>query len=1294
MVKNKNILIMSLILIMAFMAFSVFAADTITITDVANRITLARNQPLNYSGEGTCFGVNVSSSESNLDASALNNVTVIVFSTSASGSNAILVRLNETGVNTGVFNILVNSSNNGAGEAMGSCVNVSTGASNNGTLDTTNYSILVSDDASVTETINATFNVSTTSVISDSIIMQQSAVVYWLNAGTGVLYANTTYGYPSTDEPTFSVFGIGVNDSGRNLHPGRIDNVTVNLTTSSGESVEICLNESGADTGIFNVQAVCVGADVTENPDTWEFGLWSGTTADDSNRLAVVEGDNINLSVRGDVLFDASSTDKNDLVWLDTEGEVFAGSTTALTPDDSTSYSNIVNIYDNGTNADYAAIDSNVRYATLSSYSVGWELLTSITVGLNETGVNTGLFNLNTTIFANTNSTYVGADGAWASVSEYHIEATEGGFINITYSDANNFTGTAPLDTLGPIKIDVFDKGILQFNWSTEGAALGTADNLLFKVNDSDLNLVATTAENATFIISSDNCIAASGVVDTGFAEVVLNESNENGDTSSTDSAVFGIPHNYTTDVGLSFVFETGNVLGDTEMGCWNNGTHVGINVTAGDKIYLNYTDVDGGGGVTSLTSWMDQVGNLNTTDIYGIASSVFSVPGAVYANVFDHGKNTNNATSDAVDCVTATINSTSDNTGFTFGLNESGESTGIFNVSVASCSSRTSVTVNLTTGSASDSTNKNLNVTEGNTVNLIYDDDKGFDGSNPANDTNSFNVQYTGTISFDKTRYHANNDAVVVSIVDLDNRTQTNISFISLSSSADFIGVNLTLNRSGSGTSSVFNITVNKNTGAGTTIYLNSSATKEDDNCGLNVTAGGWIMANYTDASSGSVISTGKVLVTDTATMSFNSTRFVTDGTALGYNVSVYDIANNTDSTAADTINIRLNSTANTTLRTFTATETGVNTGIFAFTFDVSTSAQDSDTVLVNTARTEQYIYAYYDVTYNTSGLNPSGYGDQNGPLDLLEQVVGYYTASAPVLDLSAYNASEDTATSTANFTLVDYDLNQDNDAVDTISVYYNSDYDTTHTKFTVSETGANTGIFANNSITFDNLTTAGHSGFTINVIQGGTFAVWFEDTLGDGSTASNRTDYAVINKRVTVSGGNAGGEGWDLISVPMTLADTSVSTAMRGVSYNAIYWYNDTSDEWETPTTMEPLKGYAVQVNATQYAYVAPITSTLDTSRTMPTPSERTLSTGWNMISVNNISAYAASEAFASLISSTAATTPTWSVLKDWTGLEYADVTGSTTSSKSLDPTVGYWIHIRQDSSNRDLLPGGKGR
>jgi hypothetical protein len=88
----------------------------------------------------------------------------------------------------------------------------------------------------------------------------------------------------------------------------------------------------------------------------------------------------------------------------------------------------------------------------------------------------------------------------------------------------------------------------------------------------------------------------------------------------------------------------------------------------------------------------------------------------------------------------------------------------------------------------------------------------------------------------------------------------------------------------------------------------------------------------------------------------------------------------------------------------------------------------------------------------------------------------------------------------------------------------------------------------------------------------------------------------------------------GWNLISLPLTPLDNSVSLVLDGVSQNAVKQYNATTHQFEDATSMDPGIGYFVNVTAA---------GTWEYEGTAYTSMTTSLSQGLNMVGWTNTSA-----------------------------------------------------------------------
>ncbi len=88
----------------------------------------------------------------------------------------------------------------------------------------------------------------------------------------------------------------------------------------------------------------------------------------------------------------------------------------------------------------------------------------------------------------------------------------------------------------------------------------------------------------------------------------------------------------------------------------------------------------------------------------------------------------------------------------------------------------------------------------------------------------------------------------------------------------------------------------------------------------------------------------------------------------------------------------------------------------------------------------------------------------------------------------------------------------------------------------------------------------------------------------------------------------------GWNLISIPSTANPNDAATALENVQYNAIFSFDPANVSFSTPTVLQPLFGYWINVTAPNQS----IGFIADTTVPSPLP-ERDLLEGWNLIGVS---------------------------------------------------------------------------
>jgi len=102
----------------------------------------------------------------------------------------------------------------------------------------------------------------------------------------------------------------------------------------------------------------------------------------------------------------------------------------------------------------------------------------------------------------------------------------------------------------------------------------------------------------------------------------------------------------------------------------------------------------------------------------------------------------------------------------------------------------------------------------------------------------------------------------------------------------------------------------------------------------------------------------------------------------------------------------------------------------------------------------------------------------------------------------------------------------------------------------------------------------------------------------------------------------------GWNLFSVPCVLDDDSRAHVLEGVDYEAIIWFDASSQQWEdNPATIEPLTAYAIHVNNTTQQVITNIIECTD----LPiVPPSRHMYPGWNLVGLTSYDTKTAESAF----------------------------------------------------------------
>ena len=567
-----------------------------------------------------------------------------------------------------------------------------------------------------------------------------------------------------------------------------------------------------------------------------------------------------------------------------------------------------------------------------------------------------------------------------------------------------------------------------------------------------------------------------------------------------------------------------------------NDGT---FNTQAGDSVTVTYDDE------------LDEVGSnpgpITDTDLVlgGVTGEVTitdtSIPGdTLDVVVTDNDLNLNVNSIDTIDVVVV-----NDQTGETetITLTESGVDTGVFEGTVDTVFGDMA-------GTNDDGT---LNTQAGNTVTVTYDDELDNTGNNPApiTDTDDVVGGVTGEVTITETSIPGDTLDIVVT----DNDLNQDINTIE---TIEVIVVN-----DETGESEIITLT---ETGADTGIFEGSVDTVFGDIAGtdndgvFNTQAGDTVTVTYddeldtlgndptplsdTDTVLGGI--TGKVEITETSIPGDTLDIIVTDN----------DL--NLDITSVDTIDVVVVNDQTGETETITLTETGVDTGVFEGTVDTEygVDAGANDDGIFNTQAGDT-VTVTYDDELDSNGNNPD-------PITDTDNVLGGITGVVDITDTSVPG-------DTLDISVADNDLNQDINIIETIEVIVVNDNTGESEIITLTETGADTGIFEGTVETVSGIIAGTDNDGVFNTQAGDTVTVTYDDVLD--VTGSDPTPITDVD---TVLGGVTGTVDITDLSIPgdtldIVVTDNDLNENPLTIEIIEVVVINDVTGESETVTLTE---------------------------------------------------------------------------------------------------------------------------
>ena len=219
-------------------------------------------------------------------------------------------------------------------------------------------------------------------------------------------------------------------------------------------------------------------------------------------------------------------------------------------------------------------------------------------------------------------------------------------------------------------------------------------------------------------------------------------------------------------------------------------------------------------------------------------------------------------------------------------------------------------------------------------------------------------------------------------------------------------------------------------------------------------------------------------------------------------------------------------------------------------------------------------------------------------------------------------------------------------------------------------------------------------------------TFTLWGETNFEYDVTASNTEGTYAFSGILTDESANevvVGGDtsidvvlpdgiillsGWNFISVPYEMDNSSVDNILAGVNYSALTYYNASNSLWENPvTTFDPLKGYWIKIPTgldTQVMLMEVLVP-----KVPATPATLQLYEGWNSIGyTDSMDILSAELTLGSIDDYYTSIWGPW--IPDTMSYEYVGHNGQTgvienrhvgTDIFEMSPYNGYWVFVTQN-------------
>ncbi len=228
---------------------------------------------------------------------------------------------------------------------------------------------------------------------------------------------------------------------------------------------------------------------------------------------------------------------------------------------------------------------------------------------------------------------------------------------------------------------------------------------------------------------------------------------------------------------------------------------------------------------------------------------------------------------------------------------------------------------------------------------------------------------------------------------------------------------------------------------------------------------------------------------------------------------------------------------------------------------------------------------------------------------------------------------------------------------------------------------------LMAADVVNLTNITTLQGSNITVNVTEDGRIFVDEAEIIVADVEASNGVIHAIDAVLIPPEEPPLI---WYFFSIPFEAENTTVEFLLEGVDYNALLYYNATSELFETPTDLEPLKGYWINVPATVEFDATEQFAEAERKIAAVPPSMR-LNQGWNAIGSPVEEALPADTVLLSITDYYAKVIGPWVPDEEGAGtyafVGYNGLNGTLNENQvgtdifEVAPYEGYWVYMKEE-------------